>query len=306
MMTAVIDIGSNSIKMRLADISQNKIKVICDETEVVKLGRGMTSTGLLSAESMKLSCATVSAMVRKARRSGAKIFIAGTMALRTAANSSDFLKMVKNATGLDVHVLSGEEEAKYSWLGASDGFKFDGDAVMFDTGGGSTEFVAASFGNVKKVVSVPIGAVNLSERFFSDTSSPVKKSVCDEAVDYVTELFTKNNIDSFKAKNVLAVGGGVAAMSGGKNACENFIPSKLHGTILTRRDVTRQMKLYASLNLSERENIIGLPRSRADVILGSTCIVFSALKILDAEFCTVSINGLRHGLLMRDETLRDI
>ena len=317
MIRAVIDIGSNSIKMRVADVSKQGVRVICDETEVVRLGRGMSSTGLLSGESMKLSCSAVSRMVRKARRIGAEIFIAGTMALRTAQNASDFIGMVKSVTGLDVRILTGIMEAKYSWLGASEGLLsrgITGNAVMFDTGGGSTEFVAGSGREVKRSASVPIGAVNLSERYFSEGKNPVKKSVCDEAVEYVCSLFAENDIESFRPEKtdtdtntntnksgvVRAVGGGVAAMSCVKCASEEFIPSKLHGSILTIKDVRRQIRLYSSLTLSERENIIGLPKSRADVILGSACIVFAALKTLDAPSCIVSINGLRHGLLVGD------
>ena len=304
MIRAVIDIGSNSIKMRIARIDGVRVSIIRDETEVVRLGRGMSSTGLLSQESMRLSCETVAKMVRRARNIGAEIFIAGTMALRTAANSRDFIKMVKDSCGLDVHVLTGEEEARYSWRGALDGFNIEGEAVMFDTGGGSTEFVAGFFpDDMRSVVSVPIGAVNLSERFFSSNNSTVSKALCDEAVNYVAGLFAENHIDSFSQRgksNVIAVGGGVVAMSGVKNACENFIPSRLHGSVLTKGDVVRQIRLYSSLTLSERENIIGLPKSRADVILGSACIVFTAMTVLQADSCTVSINGLRHGLLLSE------
>ena len=303
MIRAVIDIGSNSIKMRIARVEGGRVNVIRDETEVVRLGRGMSSTGLLSQESMKLSCNTVAKMVRRARNIGAEIFIAGTMALRTALNSSDFIKMVKDSCGLDVHVLTGEEEARYSWRGALDGFDIEGEAVMFDTGGGSTEFVAGFFpDDVRSVVSIPIGAVNLSERFFSLNDSTVSKALCDEAVNYVAGLFAENHIEKFTSgkSNVIAVGGGVVAMSGVKNACENFIPSRLHGSVLTKNDIARQIRLYSSLTLSERENIIGLPKSRADVILGSACIVFAAMNTLQADSCTVSINGLRHGLLLSE------
>lgn len=87
-------------------------------------------------------------------------------------------------------------------------------------------------------------------------------------------------------------------MSSVKNACENFMPSRLHGSILTLGDIRLQIRIYASLTLRERENIIGLPASRADVILGSACIVHEALKALKSDKCMVSINGLRHGLLL--------
>ncbi|MBR0256145.1 MAG: Ppx/GppA family phosphatase [Synergistaceae bacterium] len=300
MVKAVIDIGSNSIKMRIARVESGRVHVIRDETEVVRLGRGMSSTGLLSKESMILSCAAVSRMVRKASHCGAEIFIAGTMALRTARNAGDFVNMVRESCGHEVHIFSGNDEARYSWLGAVDGLGLDGNAVMFDTGGGSTEFVAGTGGEMKRAVSVPVGAVNLSERFFPAVNEPVRKSACDEAISFVRNMLLDGGIDAFKSSEfqVIGVGGGVVAMAGVKNACENFVPSRLHGSILTQKDIVRQIRLYSSLTLKERENIIGLPKSRADVILGSACIVFAALRLLNAPSCIVSINGLRHGLLL--------
>ncbi len=306
MIKAVIDIGSNSIKMRIAKIIRGHVSVIRDETEVVRLGRGMTEAGVLSHDSMKNSCEAVAKMVKRARKVGAKIFIVGTMALRTAKNSATFLEMIQTETGEKVHVFTGEDEAKYSWLGAVDGFELSGDVIMFDSGGGSTEFVLGSNSNVNKIVSVPIGAVNLSERYFYEHNVPIKKAACDEAIEYVKNLLLENHINDFNTNSpqIIGVGGGVVTMASVKFACENFMPSKLHGSILTLKDVTRQINMYASLTLKERENIIGLPASRADIILGSACIIYTVLNLLNAKSCIVSINGLRHGLLLSDNILR--
>ncbi len=304
MLRAIIDIGSNSIKMRIAAVDRGRIRVVRDETEVVRLGRGMSESGMLSGESMRVSCEAVCRMTQRALQMGAEIFAVGTMALRTAKNSAEFVRMVREACGQEIHILSGEEEAKYSWLGAVDGLGIAGDAVMFDSGGGSTEFVMGSEGGIRRVVSVPVGAVNLSERFFCAYDTPIKKSACDEAIAYVRNMLINNHIDDFNAntppQTVIAVGGGAVTMASVKHSCENFTPSKLHGSILTQRDIVRQIRMYASLTLKERENVIGLPASRADVILGSACIILTALRILNAPSCIVSINGLRHGLLIRD------
>ena len=306
MIKAVIDIGSNSIKMRIAKIIRGHVSVIRDETEVVRLGRGMTEAGVLSYDSMKNSCEAVAKMVNRARKVGAKIFIVGTMALRTAKNSATFLEMIQTETGEKVHVFTGEDEAKYSWRGAVDGFNLSDDIVMFDSGGGSTEFVSGSNDKVNNIASVPIGAVNLSERYFYEHNMPIKKAACDEAIEYVKNLLLENHIDDFKANSpqIIGVGGGVVTMASVKFACENFVPSKLHGSILTLKDVTRQINMYACLTLKERENVIGLPASRADIILGSACIIFTVLDLLNAKSCIVSINGLRHGLLLSDNILR--
>ena len=301
MLRAIIDIGSNSIKMRIAAVTGGRIRVIRDETEVVRLGRGMSKSGLLSPESMKVSCEAVCRMTQRASLMGAEIFAVGTMALRTAKNSGEFVRMVKEACGQEIHVLSGEEEAKYSWLGAVDGLDIDGNAVMFDSGGGSTEFVMGSEGGIRRVVSVPVGAVNLSERFFCVYDSPIKRSACEEAAAFVKSMLAENRIDDFRAQTVIAVGGGAVTMASVKHACETFTPSKLHGSILTQKDIVRQIRMYSSLTLKERQNVIGLPAARADVILGSACIILTALRILNARSCIVSINGLRHGLLIRDK-----
>ena len=303
MLKAVIDIGSNSIKMRIANVVNDKIKVISDETEVVKLGRGMAETGILSVDSMKNSCAAVARMSAHAKKMHAKIYVVGTMALRTAKNSDEFKKMVFEKTGLKINVFSGEDEAKYSWIGAVDGF--EGDfcrALMFDSGGGSTEFVSNTPSGDLKIASVPVGAVNLSERFFNENDKPIKKIRVDEALEYTDSLLLENKINEFKSdlQKIIGVGGGIVAMASVKSACEEFLPSKLHGSILTQNDILRQINMYSSLTLKERENIIGLPKSRADVILGSACIILAALKILNAQSCIVSINGLRHGLLKSD------
>lgn len=303
---AVIDIGSNSIKMRIANVINSQVKVIRDETDVVKLGRGMSNTGYLNEQSMKNSCDTVTRMVKRAMKYKAEIFIVGTMALRTAKNSHTFINMIKNSTGYDVNVFSGEDEAKYSWYGAIDGFDIDGKVLMFDSGGGSTEFVLGINGQIEKIVSVPVGAVTLLEKFFYDSNKPVKAKFCDEIVNYVKNLLLEYNIIDFISSKdeklkIIGVGGGAVSMAGVKNACENFEPSKLHGEILTVRDVERQIKMYSSLTLKERENIIGLPPARADAILGSACIILTVLKFFAVNSFRVSINGLRHGLLIYNE-----
>ncbi len=306
MLRAVIDVGSNSIKMRIARVTRGRVHVIRDETEVVHLCRGMWESGYLQVERMRVSSDALCRMAARASRMGAEITVVGTMALRTARNADEFMRMVKDAAGITIHVLTGEEEAEYSWLGAVDGLGLEGSAVMFDSGGGSTEFVSGTIGGaapgITRVVSVPVGAVSLTDKFFRVHDEPVKRVVCDAAVTYVKEMLRRYCIQDFRpyAGQVIGVGGGAVTMAGVKRACENFNPSVLHGSILTRQDIMRQINMYSSLTLKERAGVIGLPAARAEVILGSACIVEAALELLLSVSCVISINGLRHGLLIRD------
>ncbi|MCR4818919.1 MAG: Ppx/GppA family phosphatase [Fretibacterium sp.] len=300
---AAIDIGSNSIKLRVGLWENGQAFVLLDTTEVVRLGRGFKGENgsRIPGETMENAVRVVTEMTARALEMGAEVRLVGTMALRQAGNAGEFLARIREATGLDIRILSGEEEAFYSWQGAISGLdeELSGDLVMFDTGGGSTEFVFGRKDRIDKIQSVPIGAVSLTERFLGD--GPVRQAALDAAMEHVSCLLQKNGIERQQpadSPSVVGLGGGVIAMVSVKGGKEPFIPVNLHGVALTQKDIVRQMRLYASLTLEERQNVIGLPPSRADVILGSACIVLCILRALDVPSCTASINGLRHGVLM--------
>ena len=296
---AAVDIGSNSIKLRVGRCAARRVQVLLDTTEVVRLGSCLRD-GAIPEETMHNAARVVAEMVGRARRMGAEPCLVGTMALRVAVNAHEFLSLVRRRTGLEVRILSGEEEASYSWKGASADFaRNGGNLVLFDTGGGSTEFVFGRRGAIERIQSVPVGAVSLTERFFAE--DPPSGAALDEAMACVREVLSANGIVRVHpgaAPAVLGLGGGAVAIGSVKDGSPAFIPTRLHGMMLTRKDVAEQMALYSSLPLAERRRIVGLPASRADIVLGSACIILGALRALDVESFTLSINGLRHGVLL--------
>ena len=296
---SVVDIGSNSIKLRVARCPAGRIEVLLDTTEVVRLGR-RTADGRLRREAIRNGARVVEEMVRRSREMGAEPCLVGTMALRVAENAQDFLREILGRTGLEVRILSGEEEARLAWRGALDGSD-GGSFAVFDTGGGSTEFVfGASPGGATRSESVAVGAVSLTERFFA--ADPPAPESLDLALRYVRDLLLCSKIewaDPSRPPSVIGLGGGVVAMASVKLGLPGFAPLRLNGMELTRGDVEGQMRRYAAATLEERRRIRGLPASRADLVLASSCIVLCALEALGAGSFTVSINGLRHGLLVR-------
>lgn len=296
---SVVDIGSNSIKLRVARCPAGRIEVLLDTTEVVRLGR-RTADGRLRREAIRNGARVVEEMVRRSREMGAEPCLVGTMALRVAENAQDFLREILGRTGLEVRILSGEEEARLAWRGALDGSD-GGPFAVFDTGGGSTEFVfGASPGGATRSESVAAGAVSLTERFFA--ADPPAPESLDLALRYVRDLLLCSKIewaDPSRPPSVIGLGGGVVAMASVKLGLPGFAPLRLNGMELTRGDVEGQMRRYAAATLEARRRIRGLPASRADLVLASSCIVLCALEALGAGSFTVSINGLRHGLLVR-------
>ena len=294
---AVIDIGSNSIKLRVISKKGSVLRTILDTTEVVRLGRGLDK-GLIDAETIRHSAEVIRKLTNLARDKGAEPRLVGTMVLRIADNADEFIRVVRERTGISVEVLSGEEEARLAWLGATAALGATvGNTTVFDTGGGSTEFIFGKGAQIMKLLSVPLGAVFLTEKFF--TSEPVSPDALSAAREHIRGILTSaGEFERTEQSFVIGLGGGVVAMASVKLALPVFSPEALNGTLLTKGDIDDQVALYAASSNAERMAIVGLPPKRADIILASACIVQCAMEVLGINSFKVSINGLRHGLLL--------
>ncbi|NLL36229.1 MAG: Ppx/GppA family phosphatase [Fretibacterium sp.] len=296
---SVLDVGSNSIKLRVARRVSGGLRTLLDTTEVVGLGRGMQE-GRLSEATMQSGLRVIERLAKRAEALGSRPRLVGTMALRQALNSEEFARRIQERTGLVLEIISGTEEARLSWRGALSAFAdcsrpLDSPLAVFDTGGGSTEFVFGTPRSIERSFSIPLGAVSLTERFLS--MDPVTESALQEALSYVDSIL-KAELSPVSSLSLIGLGGGVVAMASVKLGAVSFVPLKLNGLELTRADVEGQVELFASCSVEQRRAIPGLPPRRADIILASACIVRGILEALELPALTVSINGLRHGLLL--------
>ena len=294
---AVIDIGSNSIKLRVVRKEANRLRTVLDTTEVVRLGKGLKN-GIIDEETMRYGVRVVRNLARLAVEKGARPRLVGTMALRVAGNAGEFIRRVHKFTGISVEVLSEKEEARLSWLGATMALGAAGcDTTVFDTGGGSTEFIFGSGNLITSSLSASVGAVRLTEKFFA--SAQVDPKSLSSAREYAQDILSSAGLpERGKQSFVIGLGGGVAAMTSVKLALPVFLPQAINGASLTKDDIDRQVALFASSSVQERMRITGLPPRRADAILASACIVQCAMELLGINTFRVSINGLRHGLML--------
>ncbi|MDZ7342866.1 MAG: Ppx/GppA family phosphatase, partial [candidate division KSB1 bacterium] len=179
---AVIDIGTNAIKFHLAEkLFGGKWQTIMDRGEVTRLGSGLNQTGQLNPQAMARTLAVIIEMVQQARQNRAQQIIAiGTMALRTATNAMDFVELLKRECQLDVEIISGEAEARYSFLAVKSSLDLaDDDFGIFDIGGGSTEFIWGHRGQLSHQLSLNLGVVRLTEDILR--SDPVTPTECEKA-----------------------------------------------------------------------------------------------------------------------------
>ena len=180
---AIIDIGSKSIKFFVGEKTEDgSIRTILDTNDIAALGEGLSKTGRISEEALERNAQSVTTFAAKARELGAeKIVSVGTMALRSAENSADFVARVKELCDVDVQIIPGEEEARLSYLAVLSGLPLkDGELVIFDTGGGSTEFIFGHGKELKNRFSVNLGSNRITEDFFAD--DPVKEGSVEKAV----------------------------------------------------------------------------------------------------------------------------
>ena len=293
---AVIDIGSNSIKFFVGEQgTDSTIQTIVDKNDIARLGEGLSETGRISDEALERNAQSVAAFAAEAKELGADIIVCvGTMALRSAANSADFVARVKGLCGIEVQIIPGEEEARLSYLAILSGMPVpDGDLVIFDTGGGSTEFI---FGHGTELVnrfSVNLGAIRITEKFFAD--DPVKPGSTEAAMQELDREFAQAGVNGRPVK-VVGMGGAVTSMGAVKHKMVKYDPDVMRGSALTKADIAEQIAAYREKTIAQRREMPGLQPKRADVILAGACILWDIVDRLGVDQLIISDRGLRHGL----------
>ena len=293
---AIIDIGSKSIKFFVGKKQEDgTIKTLLDTNDIAALGEGLSKTGRISDEALERNAQSVKNFAEKAKELEAeKIVAVGTMALRSAENSADFVARVKELCGVEVQIIPGEEEARLSYLAVLSGLSLqDGELVIFDTGGGSTEFIFGQGTELKNRFSVNLGSNRITEMFFTD--DPVKEGSVEAALAQIDKEFAEAGVCG-KPAQLVGMGGTVTSMGAVRHMMDKYKPEIIQGSALTKLDVEEQLAAYAKRTVEERRAIPGLQPKRADVILTGACILKVIMERLNASQLTISDRGLRHGL----------
>ena len=293
---AIIDIGSNSIKFFVGELAEDKtITTVVDTNDIARLGEDLDKTGIINPEPMKRNVEAVARFAGQARELGADEIVAiGTMALRKAGNSAEFISRVKEACDVDVKVIPGEEEARLSYLAILSGMPVgEEDLVIFDTGGGSTEFIYGHGKKLEKRFSVNLGAVRITENYLK--SDPVTPDEVKAAIAQIDKEFAEAGVDGRPAK-LVGMGGTVTSMGAVKHKMVKYDPDVIQGSKLTKADIDEQIGEYSSRTVEQRKELPGLQPKRADVILAGACILKVITDRLGCSELTISDRGVRHGL----------
>ncbi len=297
---SAIDIGSNSIRQTIADVSPTgTIRVVDEMKAAPRLGAGLYETGKLSEVAIQNALSTLTRMATLANQLGVKrTEVVATSAVRDAANGEEFLKLVKSETGLKVRVLRGEDEARLSFRSALAHFDLGvGRAVVMDIGGGSLELALSADGLVERLISLPLGAISVTERYLGPA---VKKKGMRKLRKHVwTELRRHLSARHWHATQIFCSGGTFTSLASIYLARIGMESAKtVHGTVIPRIELEHIVDMLRNMSLAERQGVPGLNAARSDIILGGLAVAAEVAARVEARELVVSAYGIREGILL--------
>jgi len=293
---AAIDIGSNSVRLKIARLHAGHLKAIHEDREVTRLGEGVFSGGLLAPEAMSETVRVLRRFNRSIQECGTDaVHVVATAALRDARNSHAFLEWVRSTTGWTIEIISGLEEARLIHLGIISHARLGSSSVLLaDLGGGSCELTLSREGKIRDTVSLPLGAVRLTGDFLKH--DPPRKGELKQLQGFVTREVGRiqNRIRAARVGTVIATSGTAAALAG---AASHLARTQRRNIAVTREMMRRIVKLLTRMPLEQRKKVPGIGPRRAEIICAGAVAYAELLERCHLSAFRYSPLGLRDGIL---------
>lgn len=294
---AAVDIGSNSVRLKIARLTRHKLITVHEDREVTRLGESVFSSGFLSPEAIAGTVKVLRRFHRAAQNAGADtVRVVATSALRDARNSGAFLEWVRSSTGWSVDIISGVEEARLIHLGLVSALRMSpSTSLMVDLGGGSCELTISGEGHIRSTISLPLGAVRLTHEFLHH--DPPRKSEMQQMRGFIAREIdrTSDRIKRARPKIVIATSGTAESLAA---VCHGLYKTKTsRSALVSRGQMKRIAKLLARLSLENRRKLSGVGPRRAEIITAGAAVYALLLERCQLGGFRYSPLGLRDGLL---------
>ena len=295
---AVFDLGSNSIKCVMAETRASGVRVLCEESIGTRLAENLIDTAELKPEAIARTLDALRHLRAQAGQLKVQHFRAvATSAVRDSRNRREFLRAAKEVLGFPVRLLSGTEEAETIFSGVMADPHWRGrDSFILDIGGGSAEWVQGRHGKLEKRVSLPLGAVRLRERFLHQY--PVAPDTADLLVETIRGQIAHPLAHyQLGPRRLLGTGGTITCLVAIHKELPHFDPRKIDHATLTIEQIRALLHSFTCCTLEQLCKRPGLPAKRADLIIPGTAVVLATMQLLGAKRLSVSVRGLRYGVL---------
>jgi exopolyphosphatase/guanosine-5'-triphosphate,3'-diphosphate pyrophosphatase len=298
MRVAVIDIGTYSTRLVIAEVDGEKFEILYEEGRITALGRGVKQTGKLSKEAIEETLKAVKRYKEICDRYGVeRCLVVGTEALRVARNREKFLQGIERL-GLELRIITPEEEGRYAYVGAFFAVKPKGKTCVIDQGGGSTEYIFGEGLNISSVISLPFGIVNLTERFIK--SDPPTKEEIENLIKFLDSEISKvaRPVDT-----LVGLGGTITTLAALEYDIYPYDPKRVNGKVLTKEAVKRWFEKLSSMTVEERKRIPHIEDRRAEAIIPGIAIFWRTLELFGKEELVVSDWSVKEGAIIANFAL---
>lgn len=297
MKLGAIDIGTNSMRLLVADVQDKKLVSREKYINTTRIGQGVDENGYITDEAMERNITALYEFSQMCKEKGCeKVRCMGTSALRDAVNRDVFIEKAREKSGIKVEVIAGEKEAELGFRGVLMGASAEGNLLILDIGGGSTEFIFGNNDGIIKSVSIDIGALRLTEKFrgfekdaelYSEMINFIKEKTND-IIEYLREC---------EISTVCGIGGTITSMSAINQKLEVYSMEKVHQSVITAEDADDISEMLRHSTEEDRKSMKGLQPKRADIITAGAVILDTIIKSLDIDRVVVSEYDNLEGLV---------
>lgn len=299
MTVASIDIGTNTILLLIAalDSSSNKIKVLFDDQKIPRIGEGLKPGLPIKEDKVTILLEVLSNFKKQTKEFNCeKILVSATNAFRIAANRNQLVELIKNQLGLEVNVVSGQDEARLTFLGCTFEESDDQSCVVIDIGGGSTEIIFGTKSKIDHDFSIPTGVVSLSEKYFKN--DPPSSHEIEEVRKFIRSKLSFSPDKKYVYRKAIAVAGTPTTLACIKKNLTKYDESLIEGEILTASEI-RSFADKLSIMSSNKilQNYHSVVNGRQDVLLAGIILLEEVMNHLEIREVFVSSKGVRYGAL---------
>jgi exopolyphosphatase/guanosine-5'-triphosphate,3'-diphosphate pyrophosphatase len=294
---AVVDLGTNSTRLLVARVFDGRVEELERRTTVTRLGQDVEATGRLADEAVARVSEALAVYREVIDRLGAQRIVAvATSAMRDAENGAAFREEIRERFGIDARTISGDEEARLTFLGATSGRAAGSETLVIDIGGGSTEYVTGRPGNNPGFhVSTRMGSVRFSERHLrSDPPEPAEMASLADDARGVVEADVGSDIRE-RVEYGIAVAGTATTLAAIDQELDPYDPEKVDGYRVNIGACERIVAQLAALTVAERRRVAGLHPDRAPTIVAGSVIMLESMRAFDLDEIEVSESDILHG-----------
>ncbi|MBC6695376.1 Ppx/GppA family phosphatase [Terrisporobacter mayombei] len=303
MKIGTIDIGTNSMRLLIAEYVNNKIENRNKYINTTRIGQGVDKDGYITKEVMDRNLKALKEFsdICKEQNCDA-VYCMGTSALRDSKNGQEFVKKAKEMANIDVKIICGDEESNLGFLGVLEGTEGDkkDNILVIDIGGGSTEFVLGNEEGINFCKSENVGALRMTEKFI--TTDPISEEDFNQ-MNYFIENTISSTLEILKNKKIsklVGIGGAITSVSAMNQQLEVYSMEKVHNSEVTKKDIEKILQNLKKMTLNDKKTIKGLQPKRADIITAGVTILNIIMEKLEFEKIMISEYDNLEGLICQN------